>query len=143
MDYEALKAKEEEIRAKREKLLAECEVYEKEMYAVQKEMQQLDHTKFRLNSSQEHILRLNLGSMRDREYCYLTFYKYDLCLYDNEVRGGTTTIDYTDSIINIESTCYHESQIISLSDHAFNICCEVLGQPHGNGDLMYNWVMRK
>ena len=143
MDYEALKAKEEEIRAKRDKLAAECEKYQQEIYAIQRQIQQLDHTKVRLDSSQEHILRLNLDSMKDREYCKLTFYKYDLCVYDNEVSGGTTTIDYSDSIINIESTCYHESQIISLSDDAFNICCEVLGQPHGNGDSMYTWILRK
>jgi len=143
MDYEALKAKKEEIQRKRDKLAEECEAYNEEINRIEEKMKQLDYTQVRLDSSQEHILRLNLGSMRDREYCKLTFYKYDLCLYDNEVRGGTTTIDYTDSIINIESSCYHESQIISLSDHAFNICCEVLGQPNGNGDLMYTWVMRK
>jgi len=141
MDYKALKAKEEEIRAKREKLSAECEKYQQEIYTIQRQMQQMDHTKVRLDSSQEHILRLNLHSMRDREYCGLTFYKDDASRYDRY--DSNQTVHHNDSIINIQSSCRHETLIATLSDHAFEICCEVLGQPHGNGDLLYTWILRK
>jgi septal ring factor EnvC (AmiA/AmiB activator) len=35
MDYETLKAKQDEIRAKREKLLAECKMYEEDISKIQ------------------------------------------------------------------------------------------------------------
>lgn len=140
MDYEVLKKKQVEIEEKRNKLAAECEKYQQEIYAIQRQIQQLDHTKVRLDSSQEHILRLNLDSMKDREYCGLTFYKDDASRYDRY--SSNETVHHNDSIINIQSSCRHEALIATLSDHAFKICCEVLGQPHGNGDSMYTWVLR-
>ena len=57
MDYETLKAKQDEIRAKREKLLAECEMYEEDISKIQREMAKLDHTKILLNDSTELMLR--------------------------------------------------------------------------------------
>jgi hypothetical protein len=140
MDYEALKAKEEEIRTKREKLLAECEQYEKDIRTIQKEMAKLDHTKIRLDDSTDWMLRQYIDFNKSQDYHDLRFYKYYPRMFPNE------KVYHEDSIIKIVQFCEHKSAIISLSEHAFEICCEVLGEHHkkyDNDDMdIYYWILR-
>ena len=143
MDYASLKAKEEEIRAKREKLSAECEKYQQEIYAIQRQMKQLDYTQVRLDSSQEHILRNILNYKKSIEFCKLKFYKCEACLFDRY--DAHQTVHHNDSIINIQSLCEHEALIATLSDHAFEVCCEVLGEPKKYDkfeSITYTWILR-
>lgn len=139
MDYEALKAKKEEIQRKRDKLAEECEAYNEEINRIEEKMRQVDHTKVLLDSSQESKLRHFIQSKK--EYHILNFYKYYSCLFEGD---PTVYTFHTDSIIKIQSVCNHESQIITLSDHAFNICCEVLGDPKKSekSDDLYTWLIR-
>jgi len=144
MDYETLKKKEEEIKAKRERLLAECEMYEKDIHTIQKEMAKLDHTKIRLDDSTDWMLREYLefhkSDSRSEDYHEMKFYKYYPRMFPNE------EVYYEDRIIKIVKFCEHKSAIISLSEHAFEICCEVLGKHHKmyDGDNMdiYSWILR-
>ena len=145
MDYEALKAKEEEIRAKREKLLTECERYEKDIHDIQKEMAKLDHIKIRLDDSTDWMLRqyidFHKSDSRSEDYHEMKFYKYYPRMFPHE------EVFHEDSIIKIVKFCEHKSAIISLSEHAFEICCEVLGEhnkKYENDDMdIYTWILRK
>jgi hypothetical protein len=143
MDYEALKAKEQEMRAKREKLLTECEQYEKDIRTIQKEMAKLDHTNIRLDDSTECMLRQYIDFHKDKEYYIIKFYKYYTCLFSGDPPPYTF---HNDSIIKIQSLCEHESQIISLSDHALEICGDILGESKKSkiyGDVpTYTWILR-
>jgi chromosome segregation ATPase len=141
MDYEALKAKEEELKKKCTTLQQELDSYQHMVYDVQRKMKQLDYTQVRLDSSQENILRNILNYTKSIEFCKLKFCKDDASRYDRY--DSNQTVHHNDSIINIQSLCDHETLIATLSDHAFEICCEVLGQPHGNGDSIYTWLLRK
>ena len=141
MDYEALKAKEEELQKKCTTLQQELDSYSHMKYAIQRQMKQLDYTQVPLNSSQESTLRNILNYKNSIEFCKLKFYKCEACVFDRY--SSNETVHHNDSIINIQSLCEHDTLIATLSDHAFNICCEVLGQPHGNGDSMYTWILRK
>jgi hypothetical protein len=140
MDYEALKAKEEEIRAKREKLLAECEQYEKDIHNIQKEMAKLDHTKIRLDDRTESMLRQYIDFHKSQNYYELEFYKYYPRMFPH------AEVYHQDSIIRIVQWCEHKSAISSLSEHAFEICCEILGEHHkkyDDGEMdIYSWILR-
>ena len=144
MDYDTLKKKEEELRAKREKLLAECEMYENDISKIQREMAKLDHTKIRLDDSTECMLRNYLDHNKSQNYHELEFYKYHPLLFDNPPE---IHVFHQDSIIRIVKFCEHRSVISSLSEHAFDISCEVLGEPHkkyNDGDMdSYTWILRK
>ena len=139
MDYEALKKKEAELQAKREKLLAECEWYEKDIRNIQKEMAKLDHTKIRLDDSTDWMLRQYIDFNKGQDYHDLTFYKYYPRMFPNE------KVYHEDSILKIVQFCEHKSAIISLSEHAFEICCEVLGEHHKKYDGadmdIYTWFI--
>lgn len=139
MDYEALKAKEEKIREKREKLLAECEKYEKDIRNIQKEMAKLDHTKIRLDDSTEWMLRQYIDFNQSQDYHHMTFYKYYPRMFPTE------EIYHEDSIIKIVKFCEHKSAIISLSEHAFEICHDILGEhtkKYDNDDMdIYTWIL--
>jgi hypothetical protein len=145
MDYDALKKKEEELRAKREKLLAECEKYQDDIYQIQKEMAKLDHTKIRLDDSTDFMLRNYIdfykSDSRSEDYHEMRFYKYYPRMFPGE------KVYHEDSILKIVQFCEHKSAIISLSEHAFDISCEVLGEPHKkyhDGDMdSYTWILRK
>jgi predicted nuclease with TOPRIM domain len=140
MDYEALKAKEQEMRAKREKLLAECEQYEKDIRTIQKEMAKLDHTNIRLDDSTEWMLRQYIDFHQSQDYHHITFYKYYPRMFPTE------EIYHEDSIIKIVKFCEHKSAIISLSEHAFEICGDILGESKKSkiyGDVpTYTWILR-
>ena len=150
MDYDALKAKEEEIRAKRQKLLAECEEYEKDIHNIQKEMAKLDHTNIRLDDSTDWMLRqyidFHKSDSRRQDYHEMEFYKYYPRMFSREVHPNLD-IFHEDSIIKIVKFCEHKSAIISLSEHAFDICCELLGnakKSESYGDIpTYTWILRK
>ena len=91
----------------------------------------MDKSKINLDEKQEGNLRKALetkaGSLR-----IVTFIKeepnYDDGYYEDYER---------EPIIKIKDECAHETSITTLSNHAFNICREVLGEPV-NG----RWILR-
>ena len=130
-DYAVLKDNLEKFKKIAENLARNLAVQETYIRLIKSKIDEMDKSKIDLDKKQEANLRKALekkvGTLR-----IVSFIKeeptYDDGYYEDYER---------EPIIKIKDECEHETRITTLSNHAFNICREVLGEPV-NG----RWILR-
>ena len=131
-DYAALKGDLEEFNKIAENLARNLAVQETYIRLIKCKIDEMDKSKIDLDEMQEDNLRKALERVKAASLRIVSFIKeepnYDDGCYEEYER---------DPVIKIKDECVHETSITTLSNHAFNICREVLGEPV-NG----RWILR-
>ena len=131
-DYAALKGDLEEFNKIAENLARNLAVQETYIRLIKSKIDEMDKSKIELDEMQEADLRKALERVKAASLRIVSFIKeepiYDDGYYEEYQR---------DPIIKIKDECAHETSITTLSNHAFNICRELLGEPV-NG----RWILR-
>ena len=131
-DYAALKGDLEEFNKIAENLARNLAVQETYIRLIKCKIDEMDKSKIDLDEMQEDNLRKALERVKAASLRIVSFIKeepnYDDGCYEEYER---------DPVIKIKDECAHETSITSLSNHAFNICRELLGEPV-NG----RWILR-
>ena len=131
-DYTVLKGDLEEFKKIAENLARNLAVQETYIRLIKSKIDEMDKSKIDLDEKQEANLRKALERVKAASLRIVSFIKedprYDDGYYEDYER---------EPIIKIKDECVHETSITTLSNHAFNICREVLGEPV-NG----RWILR-
>ena len=131
-DYAALKGDLEEFNKIAENLARNLAVQETYIRLIKSKIDEMDKSKIELDEMQEADLRKALERVKAASLRIVSFIKEEP-IYDD----GCYEEYQRDPIIKIKDECAHETSITSLSNHAFNICRELLGEPV-NG----RWILR-
>jgi hypothetical protein len=131
-DYAALKGDLEDFKKVAENLARNLAVQETYIRLIKTKIDEMDKSKIDLDEMQEDNLRKALERVKAASLRIISFMKeepiYDDGCYEEYER---------DPVIKVKDECAHETSITSLSNHAFNICRELLGEPV-NG----RWILR-
>jgi hypothetical protein len=131
-DYAALKGDLEEFNKIAENLARNLAVQETYIRLIKSKIDEMDKSKIELDEMQEADLRKALERVKAASLRIVSFIKEEP-IYDD----GCYEEYQRDPIIKIKDECAHETSITTLSNHAFNICRELLGEPV-NG----RWILR-
>lgn len=132
-DYTVLKDDLEEFTKVAENLAHNLAVQETYIRLIKTKIDEMDKSKINLDEKQEARLINFLDGAKQMHFKIVRFIKEEP-LYDSYD-------DEQDPIIKIKDVCTHETSITTLSIHAFNICCEVLGEPLQNQGNR-TWILR-
>jgi len=135
-DYNVLKSELDEFTKVAENLSKTLETQQTYIRLIKAKMDEMDKSKAQLDAKQESRLRNFLLMSKGKRLSIVTFVnedpRYDDGYYDEYDR---------DPVIKIKDECEHELIITTLLDQAFNICCEVLGEPVTSiGNVKGSWI---
>lgn len=135
-DYAMLNAKVEELTNLSNELTRSLATQHAYIHLINVKIDEMDKSKIYLDEKQEANLRKVLERVKAGSLKIVSFIKeepmYDDGYYEDYER---------EAIIKIKDECVHETCITTLSNHAFNICCEVLGEPLQN-KANTTWIIR-
>ena len=137
-DYNVLKSELDEFTKVAENLSKTLETQQTYIRLIKAKMDEMDKSKAQLDATQESRLRNFLLMSKGKRLSIVTFVNedptYDDGYYDEYDR---------DPVIQIKDACSHELVITTLSNQAFDICREVLGEPVTSmGNVKGSWIVR-